>query len=166
MYPFTGWEKEKVKEMIFFSEVKARAKAIRTMADDHRKMYAYILSKLSRESMDEFNHRQMYGDVSEALSPLGLWMILKEVHSLNSTSTNAIINKREAFQQYASTKMSGFETLYDYKERCEFAYENFLEMNNTKKYDAEISLDFCMGCTQINTVRSWRKLLMMYLRAL
>ena len=41
--------------------------------------------------------------------------------------------------------MSGFETLYDYKERFEFAYENFLEMNNTKKDDADIALDFLYG---------------------
>ena len=93
MDPYTDWEKDKVIEMLYFSEVKARAKAIRTMADDRSKMYAYILSKLSWESMDEFKHHMMYKDVSEALSPLGLWIILKEVHSLNSTSTNAIINK-------------------------------------------------------------------------
>ena len=145
MAPYTDWETNKVTEMLYFSKVKARAKVIRTMADDRSKLYAYILSKLSRESMDEFKHHEEYDLVSQALSPLGLWIILKEVHSLNSTSTNCIINKREAFQQYASTKMSGFETLYDFKERFEFAYKNYQEMGNTAKDDADIALDFLYG---------------------
>ena len=64
MDPYTDWETNKVTEMLYFSEVKARAKAIRTMADDRSKLYAYILSKLSRESMDEYKHHDDYDLVS------------------------------------------------------------------------------------------------------
>ena len=55
--------------MLLFSEVKARAKAIRMMADDQSKLYAYILSKLSRESMDYYKHHTEYAMVREDLSP-------------------------------------------------------------------------------------------------
>ena len=67
MDPYTDWETNKVTEMLYFSEVKARAKAIRTMADDHSKLYSYILSTLSRESMEEFKHHENYDLVSGAL---------------------------------------------------------------------------------------------------
>ena len=64
MEPYTDWKTDGVVKMLYFSKVKARAKAIRTMADDRSKLYAYILSKLSRESMDEFKHHENYDLVS------------------------------------------------------------------------------------------------------
>ena len=85
------------------------------MADNRSKLYVYIISKLSRALMDEYKHHHEYALVSDDLSPLGLWIILKEIHILNTSSTNTLINKREAFQQYAATKQGGFKTLYDYK---------------------------------------------------
>ena len=58
-------------------EVKARAKAIRMMEENRPKMYAYILSKLSRESMDEYKHHTDYDLIRGSLSPLGLWIVLR-----------------------------------------------------------------------------------------
>ena len=80
-------------------KVKARAKAIRAMEDNRSKMYAYILSKLSRESLDEFKHHNDYDLVRGSHSPLGLWIILREFHILKTSSTKTIINKQEASQQ-------------------------------------------------------------------
>lgn len=83
MAPFIGWETDSVKEVIYMGKVKARAKAIRAMEDNRSKMYAYILSKLSRESLDEFKHHHDYHLVRGSHSPLGVCIILREVHSLN-----------------------------------------------------------------------------------
>ena len=41
--------------------------------------------------------------------------------------------------------MSGFESLYDFKEQFEFAYENHQEIGNMKKDDADIALDLLYG---------------------
>ena len=145
MAPYIGWETDRVKEMLYMGEVKARAKTIRTMEDNRSKLYAYIISKLSRESLDEYKHHADYDLVKGSLSPLGLWIVLREVHSLNTSSTNTLINKREAFQQYASTKQGSYESLYDYKERFEFAYDNYVEQGNEAKESADIALDFMYG---------------------
>ena len=56
MEPYIDWEYDKVKEILYIAEIKARAKIIRSMEEDRSKFYAYIISKLSRESMDEFKH--------------------------------------------------------------------------------------------------------------
>lgn len=82
-----------------WAKVKARSKAIRVMEDNTYKMYFYILNKLSRESWDKFKHHDDYDLVRGSHSPLGLLIILRKVHSLNKSSTNTIINKREEFQQ-------------------------------------------------------------------
>lgn len=145
MEPYFGWQTNKVKEILYNSEVKVRTKAIRKMADNRRKLYAYIIRKLSRESMDEYTHHPEYPLISDKLSPLGLWIILKEIHSLNNTLTDTLVNKREAFQQYAATKQGGFETLYNYKEKFEFAYDKYVEMGNEKKDNADIALSFLYG---------------------
>lgn len=112
------------------------------MEEDRSKLYAYIISKLNRESMDKFKHHPHYNLVQESLSPLGLLIFLKEIHSLNTPSTNTLINKREAFQQYAATEQGAFETLYYYKEKFEFVYENYIEQGNEKKENEDIALDF------------------------
>ena len=115
------------------------------MEENRSKMYAYIISKLSRESMIEFKHHTDYDLVKGSLSPLGLWIVLREVHSLNTSSTNTLINKREAFQQYAATKQGSYETLHDYKERFQFSYDNYVEQGNDAKDDADVALDFMYG---------------------
>lgn len=94
-------------------EVKARAKTIRTMEDNRSNIYAYMISKLIRESMDEYKHHVKYDLFREIMCPLGLWIILTEIHSLNTSSTNSLINKRYAFQQYASIKKGTHKKLYD-----------------------------------------------------
>ena len=48
MTPYTDWKTNEVIKMLYLGEEKARAKAIRAMAEDRSKLYAYILSKLSR----------------------------------------------------------------------------------------------------------------------
>ena len=65
-----GWETDRVKEMSYLGEVKAWAKAIRMMEDNRPKMYAYILRKLSRESMGEYKHHTYYDLIRGRLSPL------------------------------------------------------------------------------------------------
>ena len=49
--------------------------------------------------MDKYNHNEDYDLVKNSLSPLGLWIILRGIHSLNTLSTNTLINKREAFRE-------------------------------------------------------------------
>ena len=73
---------------------KARAKQIRAMEQDRTRMYSYILSKLSKESLDEYKHHEDYELVSTNLSVKGLWIILGEIHALNTSSSNQVVLKK------------------------------------------------------------------------
>ena len=73
---FPGWKDDEIMKTLYIGEVKARQKIVRQMKDDRTKMYAYILSKLSKESIDEFKHHKDYQMVKGDLSMLGLWVVL------------------------------------------------------------------------------------------
>ena len=85
-------------------EIKVRAKCIHKMDKDISKIYNYTISKLIRKSIDEFKNHEDCDIFKRHLSLKGLWVVLREIHSLNSSSTNSLINKIEAFQQYAGIK--------------------------------------------------------------
>ena len=89
-------------------DVKACAKTIRTMEDDRSKLYAYILSKLSRESMDEYKHHTDYDLVRESLTPLGLWIILKEIHSLSPRTQRTGSHSKIQISVIVSIKLTNF----------------------------------------------------------
>ena len=65
---YFGWETEKLKDMLYMVEGKARTKNIWQMDESRVKMYAYILSKLSKETLQESNHHDycnlIRGDLS------------------------------------------------------------------------------------------------------
>ena len=53
MTPYQGWETDELKKTLYIDEAKDKARMERAMVQDQPKMYAYILSKMSKESMDE-----------------------------------------------------------------------------------------------------------------
>lgn len=107
-----------------------------------KKMYAYILSKLSKESMDEFKHHEDYQIVKGDLSVLGLWVVLREIHAINNSSNNLLILKKEAFEKYATCKQGPFETLADFKVRFDFMYECYVDQGNVEKTCQDRAIDF------------------------
>ena len=139
---YEGWETDDIQKMLYMGEVKARAKKVRQMREDRSKMYAYVLSKLSKESLDEFKHHEDYALVHDNLSLKGLWIVLREVHAANNSSTNLLILKHEAFQSYAKCKQGEFETLANFRLRFEFDYENYLTQGNDAKSQEDMAMDF------------------------
>ena len=83
-------------KMLYLDAQKARAKQLREMKADRSKMYAYIVSKLSKESMDELKHHEEYEMIQDAMSLKGIWIVLREINSSNTSSTNVLILKKEA----------------------------------------------------------------------
>ena len=126
----------------YIEEVKARAKIIRQMKENRAKMYAYIISKLSKESLDEFKHHEDFELIKQNLSVLGLWVVLREIHAVNNSTTNLLILKKEAFEKYAACKQGPFETLADFKCRFDFAYQCFVDRGNAEKSEEDKAMDF------------------------
>ena len=101
---FPDWETNEIQKVLYLEAEKARAKLIRSMEQDRSKMYSYIISKLSKESLDEYKHHQDYDLVSTHLSVKGLWVIFGGIHALNTSSSNQVVLKKEAFNAYVGCK--------------------------------------------------------------
>ena len=102
MVPYQGWETNELKKTLYLDEAKDKARRERAMLQDQPKMYAYILSKMSKESMDELKNHADYETAHSEQSPKALWILLREIHATNTSTTNSLILKKEAFNQYTS----------------------------------------------------------------
>ena len=133
MVPYQGWQSDELKKTLYLDEAKDKARKERAMVQDQPKMYAYILSKLSKESLDELKHHADYDTAHDEQSPKALWILLREIHATNTSTTNSLILKKEAFNQYTSCKQGQYETIADFKERFDYLYQNYLEQKNTRR---------------------------------
>ena len=98
---YPAWETNELQKMLYLDSQKTRAKQIREMKVSRSKMYACIISKLSRESMDEIKHHEDYEMEQTNMSLKGLWIVLREIHASNTSTTSVLILKKEAFNTYA-----------------------------------------------------------------
>jgi len=99
--------------------VKNRIKKIDRMKDDRPSLYAFIFSKLSRESEDEIKRTDKYGAWSKERDPLSLWLALKDLHLITTISKNSAVIRTQAIEDYHSCRMQDFEKLSTFKERFE-----------------------------------------------
>ena len=87
-------------------------------------------------------HHEDYGLIQSAMSLKGLWIVLREIHAVNNSTTNLLILKKEAFEKYAACKQGPFETLADFKSRFDFAYQCFIDRGNAEKSEEDKAMDF------------------------
>jgi hypothetical protein len=64
------------------------------MKVDRTSMYAYFLSKLSKESMDEVQGHTNWANIEATRDPLELWLVIKSTHQILTTSKVASIIKK------------------------------------------------------------------------
>jgi hypothetical protein len=58
-------------------------------------MYAYLISKLSKESQDEIQGHANWPDIEKTRDPLKLWKVIKACHQILTTSkVAAVINEK------------------------------------------------------------------------
>ena len=110
-------------------QVKERLKQIDRMREDRPSLYAFIMSKLSRESEDELKRHDNYATFHEEQNPLELWKAIKELHLVTTTSKCASVVKQQATEDYHKLRQGDFETLTQFKER----FENKLQAYNSAK---------------------------------
>jgi hypothetical protein len=67
------------------ADVKERSTQKPKMRADRAKMYAYLLSKLSKESLDELKRNEKFQQVEQSVCPLSLWKVIKKaIHLFNN----------------------------------------------------------------------------------
>ena len=116
-----------IRKTSLLEAVKSRIKKIDRMKDDRPSLYAFIMSKLSRESEDELKRTTNYYVWSVERDPLQLWLSLKSLHLITTLSKNSAIVRAQAIEDYHNCRMQDFEKLSVFKER----FENKLQAYNT-----------------------------------
>jgi len=123
--------------------LKRRDKEIDDMNIDRTSMYAYLLSKLSKESLDEIHGHADWPKIEASRDPLALWIVFKKCHQILTTSKVAVIIKKTAREEYAACKQGAFD--YDYKKRFDARLDALTASGNSLPTDADIAMDFMYG---------------------
>jgi len=124
---------------------KRRDKEIADMLVDRTSMYAYIISKLSKESLDEIQGDKNWTVIEAARDPLQLWQVIKSTHQILTTSKVASVIKKTAREEYAACKQGAFEHIVDYKRRFDARLDALTVSGNTKPSSEDIAMDFMYG---------------------
>ncbi len=65
---------------------KRRDKELDDMRIDCTSMYAYLISKLSKESFDKVQGHADWSKIEDSSDPLQLWIVIKKTHQILTTS--------------------------------------------------------------------------------
>jgi hypothetical protein len=87
---------------------KHRDKEINDMQVDRTSMYAYLISKLSKESQDEIQGHTNWPDIEKTRDPLKLLEVIKSCHQILTTSKVAAVIKKTTCEEYAACKQGPF----------------------------------------------------------
>jgi len=96
---------------------KHRNKDVNNMRVDRTSMYAYLISKLSKESYEKIQgHMEWQAKkIEDIRDPLDLWLVIKKSHQILTMSRVAAVIKKTAREEYSSCKQGSFENIMDYK---------------------------------------------------
>jgi len=148
--PF-GFEKARLIEL-----EKERLKKVSKLEHDKIPLYAFIYSKLSRESDDELKRSKDYNKLHEKGDPSELWKALKKIHLVTTVSKNAAIVLQQAKMDYFNIRMGDLELFSWYNERFRNklqAYEAAMPNGSAKESDASSGMYFL--CPLSNNYRAY-----------
>jgi hypothetical protein len=124
---------------------KRRDKEIDDMRIDCTSMYAYLISKLSRETLDEVQWHADWASIEASRDPLQLWIVIKKCHQILTTSKVAVVIKKMAREEYAACKQGQFENIADYKKHFDARLDALVASGNAPPTDADVAMDFMYG---------------------
>ena len=112
------------------ADVKERSNQMSKMRTDRANMFAYLLSKLSKESLDELNRNESYEQVERTVCPLSLWKVIKSIHLVTTPSRIDVVVRRRAYDDYSRCRQGAFESISDFKHRHDMVYEAYVDQGN------------------------------------
>ena len=122
--------------------IKERATTIAKMRANRANMFAYMMSKLSKESIDELKRHDSFANIDEKVDPLLLWKTIKELHMVATSSKVTQVVKRKAREEYQSCKQGAFESLVDFKARFDSRYDAYKDQGNVELSEEDVAMDF------------------------
>jgi len=108
-------------------------------------MSAYLISKLSKESLDEVQGDGGWDTVETSRDPLELWKIIKATHQILTTSKVASVIKKTARKEYMACKQGPFEHIVDYMRKFDARLDTFTVSGNVAPPKEDIAIDFMYG---------------------
>jgi hypothetical protein len=124
---------------------KHRDKEIDDMRIDRVSMFAYLISKLSKETVDELHGHKDWNTIESEQDTLKLWKIVKECHQTLMTSKVASVIKKTVREEYASCKQGMYESFMDYKQRFDARLDAYRASGNTAPTPEDEGMDFLYG---------------------
>jgi hypothetical protein len=124
---------------------KRRDKEVGDMRVDRTSMYAYLLSKLSKESLDEVQGHATWATIESSRDPLALWKVIKSTHQILTTSEVASVIKKTAREEYSACRQGAFEHIVDYKRKFDARLDALTVSGNAVPPDEDIAMDFMYG---------------------
>jgi len=115
------------------------------MRIDRTSMYAYLNSKLSKESLDEVQGHTDWASIEASRDPLQLWIVIKKCHQILTTSKVTVVIKKAAREEYAACKQGQFENIVDFKKRFDARLDALVASGNAPPTDADVAMDFMYG---------------------
>ena len=131
-----------IRKAMLLKEYEGRHKEIRKMKEDRTKMYAYIYSKLSKESQDEVARDASFATIEAERDPLKLWMLLKTTHMVATISKVPGIIKKSARSEYEKCKQGEFESIVDFKRKFDTRLEIYKSSGNDPVDPEDAAMDF------------------------
>jgi hypothetical protein len=119
---------------------KRRDKEVDDMRVDRTSMYAYLLSKLSKESLEK-----TWATIECSRDPLALWMVIKSTHQILTTSKVASVIKKTAREEYSACRQGAFEHIVDYKRKFDARLDALTVSGNAVPPGEDIAMDFMYG---------------------
>ncbi len=119
-----------------------RDQAIEKMVEERPKLYAFIVEKLSLESLDAVSTKPGFEEFSVIMDPLALWKAIEATHKVGSDSRIEVVEKMEARNEYQSVQQGSFEKIVAFKERFVQLREAYTETGNAELSDQDIAMDF------------------------
>jgi hypothetical protein len=124
---------------------KRRDKEVGDMQVDRTSMYAYIISKLSKESLDEIQGDANWASNKASRDPLELWKVVKSTHQILMTLKVASVIKKTAREEYTACKQGPFEHIVDYKRKFDARLDALTVSGNSVPPPEDIAMDFMYG---------------------
>ena len=144
LYPLEN-DPDNVMKSCLLEAVKMRVKEISEMKNARPSMYAFIMSRLSRESEDAIKRHEFYDAFHSAKNPKALWLAIKETHLITTVSNLDSVIKKEARDEYHKCRQGEFEPISEFKERFTTRLESYLAQGNVQMSDEDIAMDFLKG---------------------
>lgn len=134
-----------IQKALLIKAYEARDKEMRSMEKERASMFAYVLSKISRESMDEISRAAIFPALEVSRDPLALWLLLKNTHMVATVSKVPTVVRKTARKEYEQCKQGEFESIVEYKRKFDAKADIYVASGNAALDAADQAMDFMYG---------------------